>query len=78
MILPVEASFETITDGHRMKNWLVNRLSEDMQSFCLPSREAISIIDEGTDRFIEKLKRVYKAEFEETIVNPLRKLQGIG
>lgn len=75
MILPFEAVNETITDGHRMKRWLADRLSKDLQGFCLPSREAIEVIGKGTNPFIEKLKRVYKAEFEELIGIPLRDLQ---
>lgn len=74
MILSFEVTRQTITEKHRMTKWLLNRIDQDMRRFSLPSGEAISMIDDGTDSFIEKLKRVYKTDFAETIAIPLRKL----
>lgn len=69
--LPSNRPSETIDQSGKISQWLVEDMIHLIQTYCLSSKDAISLILDSDDRFIQSLKMVYQDEFDEIIVNPL-------
>jgi len=71
---PPKNTLDTFVYDNQISDWLIDDMLSTMEKYCLSHRDAISLITEGNDRFLNSLQRVYQDRLDHKILHPLSKL----
>jgi hypothetical protein len=65
---------DTFTYGDCLSQWLTDDMADMMRRFTLRRDQALALINDSEDRYLNALKRVYREKFTNWIIHPLTKL----
>lgn len=69
--IPVSQSEQMIVSNGKLSRWAAEQMIDYTRNYSIGSEEALALIARSSDPIIEKFRRVFRAKFNDVIVEPL-------